>query len=177
MSGFGRFMVCQQTGVYPYPLALGRGVCETKSKKGAQETENPFCIGFAALRGGLRPWSQTMVSEGARPWGRGRSEFAEFLPNNCRHNFALGSVCCKIKRCCCKSPRLSWRKLQRTHTHTHPNKKNNQSTLCWEMLKGNCAANAFISPLGPRTSVATTKLKPIEFYGALPIKHWQTQGN
>ena len=25
------------------------------------------------LRGGLRPWSQTMVSEGARPWGRGRS--------------------------------------------------------------------------------------------------------
>ena len=22
------------------------------------------------LRGGLRPWSATMVSEGARPWGR-----------------------------------------------------------------------------------------------------------
>ena len=25
------------------------------------------------LKGGSRPWSQTMVSEGARPWGRGRS--------------------------------------------------------------------------------------------------------
>ena len=25
------------------------------------------------LRGGFRPWSQTMVSERARPWGRGRS--------------------------------------------------------------------------------------------------------
>ena len=25
------------------------------------------------LRGVLRPWSQTMVSEGARPWGGGRS--------------------------------------------------------------------------------------------------------
>ena len=24
----------------------------------------------------MRPWSQTMISEGARPWGRGRSEFA-----------------------------------------------------------------------------------------------------
>ena len=29
------------------------------------------------LRGGLRPWSQTMVSEGARPWGRGRSGACE----------------------------------------------------------------------------------------------------
>ena len=29
------------------------------------------------LRGGLRPWSQTMVSEGARPWGRGRSGDSE----------------------------------------------------------------------------------------------------
>ena len=25
------------------------------------------------LKGGSRPWSQTMVSEGARPWGGGRS--------------------------------------------------------------------------------------------------------
>ena len=25
----------------------------------------------------MRPWSQTMVSEGARPQGRGRSEFAK----------------------------------------------------------------------------------------------------
>ena len=36
----------------------------------------PSCIGFTVRGGGLRPWSQTMVSEWARPWGRGRSEFA-----------------------------------------------------------------------------------------------------
>ena len=33
---------------------------------------------FCAQRG-LRPWSQTMVSEGARPWGRGSSGDCEFL--------------------------------------------------------------------------------------------------
>ena len=50
------------------PLPLGRGVCETKSKKGAPDPENPLFLGFSVLRGGLRPWSQTMVvSEGARP--------------------------------------------------------------------------------------------------------------
>ena len=40
------------------PLPLGRGVCETKSKKDAPETENPLFIGFPALRGVLRPWSR-----------------------------------------------------------------------------------------------------------------------
>ena len=44
---------------------------------GAPDPENPFFIGLSVLRGRLRPWSQTMVSEGARPWGRGRSEFAK----------------------------------------------------------------------------------------------------
>ena len=62
----------QQTGVYPYPL--GAGPARPNPKMGAPETENTLCMGFAALRGGLRPWSQTMVSEGARPWGRGRSD-------------------------------------------------------------------------------------------------------
>ena len=28
---------------------------------------------------GLRPWSQTMVLKGAKPWGRGRSEFSKYL--------------------------------------------------------------------------------------------------
>ena len=46
-------------------------------KKGAPDTQDPSCIGFTVLRGRLRPWSQTMVSEGARPWGKGRSEFAD----------------------------------------------------------------------------------------------------
>ena len=40
---------------------------------GAPDPENPLFLGFSVLGGGLRPWSQTMVSEGARPWGRGRS--------------------------------------------------------------------------------------------------------
>ena len=31
------------------------------------------------LREGLRPWSQTMVSEGPRPWGRGRSGDCDFF--------------------------------------------------------------------------------------------------
>ena len=57
-------------------LPLGRRVCET-TKKGAPDIENPLCIGFAVLGGGLRPWSQTTVSEGARPCGRARSEFAQ----------------------------------------------------------------------------------------------------
>ena len=46
-------------------------------KRALHRQKNPSCIGFAVLGGGLRPWSQTMVSEGARPWGRDRSEFAE----------------------------------------------------------------------------------------------------
>ena len=43
------------------PLPLGRRVRETKSKKGAPDTENPSCIGSTVLRGG------------SRPGGRGRS--------------------------------------------------------------------------------------------------------
>ena len=65
----------RQTGVYPYPLGVGSAT--PSPKKGAPETKNPSCIAFTVLRGGLGPWSQTMVSERARPWGRGRSEFAE----------------------------------------------------------------------------------------------------
>ena len=64
-------------GSTPTPWAR---VCETKSKKGAPDTENPSFVGFPVLRGGLRPWPQTMVSEGASPWGRGRSEFANKRP-------------------------------------------------------------------------------------------------
>ena len=59
------------------PTPWARGLQDQIQKKGAPETENPFRTGFTALRGGVRPWSQTMVSEGARAWGRGRSEFAE----------------------------------------------------------------------------------------------------
>ena len=35
---------------------------------GAPNPENPLFLGFSVLRGGI-----TMVSERARPWGRGRS--------------------------------------------------------------------------------------------------------
>ena len=61
----------QQKRVYPYPL--GAGSARPNPKMGAPDPENPLFLGFAVLRRGLRPWSQTMVSEGARPWGRGRS--------------------------------------------------------------------------------------------------------
>ena len=63
--------VIQQTRVYPYPL--GAGSARPNPKMGAPDPENPLFLGFSVLRGGLRPWSQTMVSEGAGPWGRGRS--------------------------------------------------------------------------------------------------------
>ena len=63
--------IVQQKRVYPYPL--GAGSARPNPKMGAPDPENPLFLGFAVLRGGLRPWSQTMVSEGARPWGRGRS--------------------------------------------------------------------------------------------------------
>ena len=59
----------------PYPL--GAGSARPGQKKGAPNTENPSSIGFTVLGGGLRPWSQTMASEWARPWGRGRSGFAK----------------------------------------------------------------------------------------------------
>ena len=44
-----------QTGVYPHPL--GAGSARPNPKKGTPDTENPSCIGFTVLRGGLRPWS------------------------------------------------------------------------------------------------------------------------
>ena len=66
-----------QTRVYPYPLGAGSARPNPK-KMGAPDPENPLFLGFSVRRGGLRPWSQTMVSEGARPWGRGRSGDCEF---------------------------------------------------------------------------------------------------
>ena len=66
----------QHPGVCPYPLGAGSARPNPKS---VRQTQNPLFIGFTAPRGGLRPWSQTMVSEGARSWGRGRSEFAQLL--------------------------------------------------------------------------------------------------
>ena len=43
------------------------------------------------LGGGLRPWSQTMVSEGATPCGRGRSGDCD-----CRRLMAVNSMLAKI---------------------------------------------------------------------------------
>ena len=65
------FFKNQQTRVYPYPL--GARSARPNPKMGVPDPENPLFLGFSVLRGGLRPWSQTMVSEGARPWARGRS--------------------------------------------------------------------------------------------------------
>ena len=55
------------------PLPLGAGSARPNPIMGAPDPENPLFLGHSVLRGGLRPWSQTMVSEGARPWDRGRS--------------------------------------------------------------------------------------------------------
>ena len=68
--------------VYP-PYPLGAGSARPNPKMGAPDPENPLFLGFCVLRGGLRPWSQTMVSEGARPWGRGRSGDCEPNASKC----------------------------------------------------------------------------------------------
>ena len=52
---------------------LGRGVCATQSKNGRSRPRKPFISRVFCAQRGLRSWSQTMVSEGAGPWGRGRS--------------------------------------------------------------------------------------------------------
>ena len=44
----------QQAGVYPYPL--GTGSARQNQKKGAPDTENPWCIDFTVLGGGLENW-------------------------------------------------------------------------------------------------------------------------
>ena len=61
-------------------LSLGR---QMLGKRGS--TPTPWARGlrdqiqFSVRRGGLRLWSQTMVSEGARPWGWGRSGDCDML--------------------------------------------------------------------------------------------------
>ena len=61
--------------ISPQTLKKGKRNPSAKSArpnpKRAPGAENPLFIGFTALRGGLGPWSQTMVLEGARPWGKG----------------------------------------------------------------------------------------------------------
>ena len=61
----------QETRVYPYPLVAGSA--RPNPQMGAPDPENPLFLGFSVLRGGPRPWSETMVLEGSRPWGGGRS--------------------------------------------------------------------------------------------------------
>ena len=78
-----------RTRVYPYPL--GAGSARPNPTMGAPDPANPLFLGFSVSGGGLRPWSQTMVSEGARPWGRGRSGDCEFLvPVRCLGHPAIG---------------------------------------------------------------------------------------
>ena len=90
----------QQTRVCPYPL--GEGSARPNPKMGAPDPENPLFLGFPVLGGGSRPWSQTMVSEGARPWGRGRSgDFQSGEPT------ALGD---SLRA----APSAVWRSIERT---------------------------------------------------------------
>ena len=71
------------------PTPLGAGSARPNPEMGAPEPRNPLFLGFSVLRGGLRPWSQTMVSQGARPWGRGRSGDRDF----CAHALLCACVC------------------------------------------------------------------------------------
>ena len=57
----------QQTRVYPHPL--GAGSARPNPKMGAGDPENPLFLGFSVLRGGFRPWSQTMVPERGQTMG------------------------------------------------------------------------------------------------------------
>ena len=59
-------------GSNPTPWA---GVCETKSRKGRSRHRNPFMHRVHSAQRGIQP----MVSEGARPWGRGRSELLKAI--------------------------------------------------------------------------------------------------
>ena len=69
------FQVVSKQGSTPSPWE--RGFARPNSKMVAPDPENPLCLGFSVRRGDLRPWSETMVSERARPCGRGRSEDCE----------------------------------------------------------------------------------------------------
>ena len=60
----------QPTGVYPYPL--GAGSARPNPEKGAPETENPLCIGFAALKRGVETQRKT---KGQQLKGKIISEF------------------------------------------------------------------------------------------------------
>ena len=63
----------QQKGVYPYPA---RGLRDQIQKKSAPDTHTQSFMhrGYNGQRE-----IETMVSEGARPWVRGRTEFAKVL--------------------------------------------------------------------------------------------------
>ena len=78
---WGKFSLAGESRKFPSShrqtrvLPLGRGVCETKSKNGRSRHRKPFIARvFCAPRG-----IETMVPEGARPWGRGRSGDCEAI--------------------------------------------------------------------------------------------------
>ena len=122
--GFPNLVVSnlQQKRVYPYPLVAGSA--RPNPKMGAPNPENPLLLGFSVLRGGLRPWSETMVSEGARPWGRARSGDCQtwlLAIFTRRRSFALfcallqTCVCALLRSfvCFCVRPRLERPRLER----------------------------------------------------------------
>ena len=78
-----------------------------QSKNGRSRHRRPFmhrAYSGTVLGGGLRPWSETIVLEGAGPWGGGRLEFAN-LWRALRH--------ASSKR---TSPKI-WKMSQKGHFH------------------------------------------------------------
>ena len=77
----------QQTRVYPYPL--GAGSARPKSKNERSRPRKPLISSvFCAQRG-----IETMVSEGARPWGRGKSGDCELKQLDIASIHFKGKVC------------------------------------------------------------------------------------
>ena len=70
----------QQTGLYPYPL--GAGSAGPNLKKGRYRHRKSFMHRVYSAQRGI----ETMVSEGARPWGMGRSLFAKVPSSNPKEN-------------------------------------------------------------------------------------------
>ena len=83
-----------------YPLVAGSP--RPNPKMGAPGPENPLFLGFSVLRGGPRPWSETMVSEGARPRGRGRSGVFRSLTKE--ESTLISFFFVGWKPCCPKGP-------------------------------------------------------------------------
>ena len=146
------------------PLPLGRGGCETKSKSGrARPRKHSISQIFCAQRG-----IETVVSEGARPWGRGRSGDCEKCGNCLRvggrsKNASSGKVCAHFQAIS-TSPSLRFTVPFGAHPHS--------CSCCWWL----CTADSWrcSTLLGKRGSSSIWSLAVIPCTGGFqrPVFVW-----